>query len=102
MPRHGSIVVSGSLYSSTSSGTRATGWFSIDGTEQGTQTWVCPDECYPGPFVYDSGNVSVTVNGCTASTTYGRFSTADGLASALASAANSASSAYVSSSYPGR
>lgn len=97
----GSINVSGSLHSSGTSGTHATGYFTVAGTEVGSQTWVCNDECVKGPFVWDSGPIWVTVNGCTGSTTYGRFSTAAGLASALASAINSACSAYVSASYPG-
>src|SRR5262249_11720502 len=64
-PGSGNITISGSLQSSTSAGTKGAGWFTVNGGEIGVQTWICNDTCVRGPFVWDSGTVSVTVNGVT-------------------------------------
>jgi len=83
-PGSGSITISGSLHSSTTSGTRATGSFTITGGETGVRTWICNDTCVRGPFVWDSGTVSVIVNGVTYSASYGLNSTTSSIANSLA------------------
>jgi pimeloyl-ACP methyl ester carboxylesterase len=80
----------------------ATGGVTINGSEQSVEAyWECVDwEPYP-PFVcireepvyiWDSGNVSITVNGLTKWVNYGETSTASSIAWALATAINSDSS----------
>ncbi|HET9182944.1 MAG TPA: RHS repeat-associated core domain-containing protein [Candidatus Angelobacter sp.] len=104
----GTINISGALASSTSSGTQATGSFTVNGVEG---VYFKPKACVPdqntgledcsGPSTtYDSGGVSVTVNGFTSSASYFSSSTAAGLASALAAGFNVPGSP-VSASYPG-
>lgn len=53
------------------------------------------------PTIYDSGSVTITVNGTQASTSYGQTSTASTVASGLAQSINSNSSAPVSASISG-
>jgi RHS repeat-associated protein len=80
-----------------------TGWVQITGTEQSYQDQQWVEECelydetgyciqWGGHWEYttywDTGGVSVTVNGLTKSTTYGQSSTAAALATALGSAIN--------------
>jgi len=63
----------------------------IGGGEQSTQVctrWLAGGDCYSYRTVYDSGTVSITVNGFSKSTTYGSGSTTSTIASALASAFN--------------
>jgi RHS repeat-associated protein len=83
-PGSGNITISGSLQSSTSSGAKATGWFTVSGTEIGLRPWICLDTCVRGPFVWDSGTVSLTINGVTVSAPYGQNSTASSIANSLA------------------
>jgi RHS repeat-associated protein len=92
-PASGAISVSGSLHSSTSSGTKATGWFSVNGSDQVTRSLVCSDVCTrKGPLVYDSGTLSVTVNGITVSVGYDQTTTAASLAAQLAAGFSGAGS----------
>jgi hypothetical protein len=65
----GSISVSGTLQSTTSAGTPGIGTMVITGTEQSQTTTVCtPKGGCNDVTTYDSGTVSVTVNGHTDST----------------------------------
>jgi RHS repeat-associated protein len=109
-PGSGSINVSGSLYSSTSSGTKATGWFIVGGAEQsftppGACYWVgCFYECDPpGTTYYDQGSVNIGVNGWWAGVVYDQYTTGpDALAGMLAGSGYLGSSASpVTPSYPG-
>jgi RHS repeat-associated protein len=60
---------------------KGTGSVSIIGSEQS----YCPfDSCFPMQYVYDTGNVKITVNGSTKTALYGRTSTASSIASDLA------------------
>jgi RHS repeat-associated protein len=63
----------------------------------------CPfDTCInQGQYVYDSGNVQITVNGSSKSTTYGRFSTPSSIALALANAINGDTTYPVTASLSG-
>jgi RHS repeat-associated protein len=96
-PGSGSITVSGALASSTSSGTKSTASFTVNGSEQ---TFNPPGACYPDPStglyicdppgttVYDGGVVSVTVNGFAVTVNYAASSTAANLAGSLAAGFN--------------
>lgn len=87
----GAITISGSLFSSTTSGTKATGWFTVSGAD----TWVyaCEAnpqlECNPNPRlnskIWDHGSVSATINGVQGGASYSQNSTDAGLASTIAS-----------------
>src|SRR5262249_36126527 len=60
---------------------KGTGSVSIGGSEQS----FCPlDSCFPIQYVYDTGNVKITVNGSTKTAFYGQNSTASTIASDLA------------------
>ena len=63
----------------------------------------CPfDTCInQGQYVYDTGNVQITVNGSSKSTTYGRFSTPSSIALALANAINGDTTYPVTASLSG-
>jgi RHS repeat-associated protein len=77
--------------------TPGTGSFTISGVEQSTQIYTCqvvgqatPETCYR--TIWDSGTVSITVNGGVSSVSYGEGSTDASLASSLASVLNGGSS----------
>ena len=89
----GSVAVSGNLQSIP--GGAGSGSVTIQGGEQSYQ-WCDPDEeptrqepCPGQTWYYDNGYVSITVNGYTASTSYGRNSNPIGIAAWLASGFNS-------------
>lgn len=70
----------------------ANGGVNIDGIEQSKQNCLKPARsgCLEwGPTIYDSGTVSITINGVTSSVSYGEYSTTWTLAVALANAINS-------------
>ena len=92
------------------------GTVTISGSEQsvddGDYEWVCDlwgcgGECdhqtyqWVPYWVYDTGDVSITVNGSTKTVTYGSSSTASGIASALTAAINGDSSYPVSATLSG-
>jgi RHS repeat-associated protein len=79
----GSVTVSGSEQSSGSA-TSGTGTVTIGGAEGSVcnSTFGCP----PSALTYDSGPVSITVNGVTKSFTYGHFDTPTTIATNLAAA----------------
>src|SRR6266481_318670 len=104
--------------------TSATGWIAVSGSEQsansqaatsghgsvtisGAESSATLDPCADSGTgscprtVWDTGSVSITVNGHTNSTGYGRFDTPSTLASALASAINGDSAASVTASTSG-
>ena len=84
----GSVTISGNEQSGT--GTSGSGTVTIQATNgMDSDQGVCNSDygCPPSPITYDSGTVSVTVNGAAPVTaSYGRFSTSESIASALASA----------------
>jgi len=95
-PGNGSLTVTGTEQTSTTSGTSATsasGSVTINGSEQSVQT--CDVKC---TTTNDIGTVSITVNGFTKSVNYGASSTTTSLASALSSAFNSDSTSPVTAS----
>jgi RHS repeat-associated protein len=87
-PGSGTITISGSLYSTTTAGNKATGWFTVSGSD------VCITKCLPGgpcgprggggTKVCDRGTVSVTINGATSGTGYGQGSNAAIMANTIA------------------
>lgn len=84
VPGHGSVVISGD--------------------EQSTQVchrWLAGGDCQQWITTYDSGTVSITVNGFTVSVNYGSTSTASSLATALASALNGTTGSPVTASING-
>ncbi|MGC2743574.1 MAG: RHS repeat-associated core domain-containing protein, partial [Candidatus Angelobacter sp.] len=87
-PGSGSITISGALQSSTTSGTKATGWFSVSGSDDYVLN--CPPDllCSPrfSPKLWDSGAVYVSVNGVQAGAGYGQNSNAAAMASSMAAA----------------
>jgi RHS repeat-associated protein len=79
----GSVAVAGTEQSTGGAATSGSGTVTISGTEQS----VCDyDSCPPSPITYDSGPVSITVNGVQKSVTYSHFSTPTTIATALAAA----------------
>ena len=78
----GTIAVSGSLQSGTSSATAGTGSVTINGTEEAVTIYPCGLSSCP-QLVYDSGIVSLTVNGFTASASYNQGAYAYSIASAF-------------------
>lgn len=101
----GSITVSGAEHSSTTSGTKSTGSFTITGGEQSkTLTQTCyPDPntglntCDPPQTIYDSGQVTVTVNGFSSNYTYGQNDDVNSVAAGLAAGFNVAGSPVTAS-----
>lgn len=91
-PGTGSVAVSGTEQSVTSPGTQATGAVTINGSEHSTTILDPNDPCDPvcGGYitVYDSGSVTVTVNGYSQSASYERNSIASTLAITLAAGFN--------------
>lgn len=84
--------------------TPGTGSVSINGNEQSTQVchrWLAGGDCAQWVTQYDSGTVSITVNGFVVSTTYNQNSTSSTIASALAAAFNANSSSPVTASASG-
>lgn len=70
----------------------ANGGVFIDGWEQSTQVchhWLAGGDCQTWVTVYDSGTVSITINGVVSSVYYSNNSTSASLAIALAGAINS-------------
>jgi len=91
----GPVTITGSERSM--SGTRGTRTLTVNGYEQSATLDPCQSagagSC---PYtIYDSGSVSVTVNGFNASITYGQMDTAGTMASGLAYALNASSSPVV-------
>jgi RHS repeat-associated protein len=79
----GSVSVSGSEQSTGGAATSGSGTVTISGTEQS----VCNlDSCFPAQLTWDTGPVSITVNGVQKSVTYSHFSTPTTIATALAAA----------------
>ena len=80
------------------------GSVTISGFEQSTQTcrrWLAGGDCQQWITSYDSGMVSITVNGFTVSTSYGSTSTASSIATALAAALNGTTGSPVTASASG-
>jgi RHS repeat-associated protein len=89
-PSTGSVTISGNEHSKqvqTQPGTSGSGSFTITGSERSTIKVICTRTC-TSQTIYDTGTVSVTVNGFTASVNYFSASTTSNLASALAGALN--------------
>jgi len=81
-----------------------TGAATIGGSEQSAQVchrWLAGGDCSQWITKYDSGTVSITVNGFSVSASYGMGSTASTIASALATAFNSAGGSPVTASVNG-
>jgi RHS repeat-associated protein len=82
------VVINGQVQTNPQSGSPGTGWVRIDGQPASIQ--VCQDSLPPHPpvchTVYDSGPVTITINGYAKTVSYGQSSTAAGMASALAAA----------------
>ncbi|HVS89751.1 MAG TPA: RHS repeat-associated core domain-containing protein [Candidatus Acidoferrum sp.] len=102
----GSATVSGSEQSATSQpATSGSGSVTISGFETSTTVDPCVDVIPPRkpcPFtIWDSGTVSITVNGFTKSVSYGRISTPSTIASGLAAAFNGDASSPVTASASG-
>src|SRR5882724_7250342 len=74
----GSVAVAGTEQSTGGAATSGSGTVTISGTEG--SVCLCP------PTIYDTGTVSVTVNGVQKSVTYSHFSTPTTIATALAAA----------------
>lgn len=93
-----SVTVSGSEQSSGSA-TPGTGTVTISGAEQS----VCNSDsgCPPSALTYDSGPVSITVNGVTKQITYGHFDTTTTIASNLAAAFHNDNSSPVDATSSG-
>src|SRR5208283_4486186 len=83
--------------------TQSIGSAMINGTEQSTQicTRYVGETCENYLTKYDSGTVSITVNGVTEQTTYGSSSTSSSIASSLASSFNSDPNSYVTATVSG-
>lgn len=84
------------------------GWITISGAEQSEQVqvchrWLAGGDCqqWITEYIYDTGTVSITVNGITESTTYGAGSTASTIASALAAAFNADPYSFVTAANSG-
>ncbi len=101
-PVNGTLTIGGTLRGQTGSGSPASGSVTISGFEQSTQVDYCQDWGGSCPqTIWDSGTVSITVNGHTDSANYsGGFtsSTPTSIASDLASAINGDSAASVTAS----
>ncbi len=84
------ININGGEISSTSSGTKATGWFQVSGSDESVLDCGPSGLCNPKftPRTWDSGEVTVTVNGVQAGAGYGKASTAAALASSMAAQLN--------------
>jgi RHS repeat-associated protein len=105
----GNVTFSGSERSTpvlTHPATAGSGTVTITGSESSTQ--VCQDNGFTDPprppictTVYDSGTLSISLNGLTKSTAYGRSSTSAALASTLASAFNGDASSAATASVSG-
>lgn len=86
----GNVTVNGAEQSTqvmTQAATQATGSVTISGAEKRVNPGDCPDPriaCY----LYDSGDVSITVNGAPATVSYGQGSDATSIANGLVSAIN--------------
>jgi RHS repeat-associated protein len=110
-PASATVSVSGSEQSS--GGTRGTGSVTISGAEESTVINVClgaastkqsTSSALTNPClrtVYDSGSVSITVNGVAISAGYGQTSTASSIASALTTSINGSSTYPVTASLSG-
>jgi RHS repeat-associated protein len=96
----GSISVSGSLYSSSTSGKAGTGSVTVSGSIQKMYVWVCNDTCIRQLKTDPGGTVSITVNGHVDSVTYNGASTANSIATQLVSQINGDGGAFVSASGP--
>ncbi|MGH9506934.1 MAG: RHS repeat-associated core domain-containing protein, partial [Terriglobales bacterium] len=106
----GSISVSGNEQSVQIPSTHSTGSITIEGGESGHEVIKCP-AAKPGQAVpdigcsytwyYNSGTVSLTVNGVTTSTGYAEGSTDSNVASALKSAVNGDASMPVTAAVSG-
>ena len=98
-PGSGSINVSGSLYSSTSSGNYATGSVTVSGAVQSICTYVnvCTDTCVRERqcSVDQGGTVGITVNSHLDSVSYSTHDTANSVASGLVSQINNDGAAFV-------
>jgi RHS repeat-associated protein len=80
----GSVAVTGTEQSTGGAATSGSGTITISGTEQSVCNF---DSCtLPGQFTWDTGPVSITVNGVQKSVTYSHFSTPTTIATALAAA----------------
>src|SRR5207302_1228585 len=99
-PGVGSVTMSGSERSTQTTSTAVTGTVTITGAEQSTYYYPCGVSSCP-TLLYDSGTVSVTVNGVTASAGYGQGDTSSSVASYLASAINSNASIPVTATIGG-
>ncbi len=100
-PLSGTLTINGNLQSILINGHPATpgsGSVTISGLEQSFQ------QCYYGTChltIWDTGSVSITVNGSTKSVSYGRTDTTYTIASALAAAFNGDSTSPVNASSSG-
>ncbi len=112
VPAQGTLTISGTLQSHTSSGSpaaKASGSVNIwsgDGSGADMHFDDPSEPCPPLPQtcqqIYDSGWVRITINGIVSQVNYGQFNTQTGIASSLASAINSSgANVYVTASVIG-
>src|SRR6266700_46132 len=97
----GTLTIGGTLRSQTSSSTAASGAVTISGADESMQIDPCFDpNTFPSPScpqtLWDSGSVTITVNGFTKSASYASTSNGVTIASALVNAFNADSSSPVS------
>jgi RHS repeat-associated protein len=92
----GSVTVTGSEKQIPGAGTPGTGSVTISGTEAFKSSNPCLPKGNCPTTTYDSGTVSITVDGFVASVSYGEGSTSSSVASALKTALNSGSSPVTS------
>jgi RHS repeat-associated protein len=87
----GTVTLTGSVESSTTSATSGSGSVTIGGNEQSKTIYPCGYSFCP-QLIWDSGDMSITVNGFTAHAYYGQNTDVNWVTSTLASGLNSSSS----------
>jgi RHS repeat-associated protein len=105
VPGSGSVVINGTLQTyqqQTQAATPGSGTVTINGTERSKTTNPCLPAHRSCPVtIYDSGPVSITVNGVASSTNYGQGSTTTSIATNLAAAVNNNSNSPVTATSSG-
>jgi RHS repeat-associated protein len=99
-PGAGTVTITGSEKSNQLPAKAGSGTVTIQGYEQSTIYYPCGVSSCP-TTIYDSGGISITVNGFVASTSYGQGSTSSSLASSLVSYFNSHGTSPVTASLNG-
>jgi len=99
-PGAGSVTIAGSEKNTQLPARAGSGTVTIQDYEQSTIYYPCGVSSCP-TTIYDSGSISITVNGFVASTSYGQGSTSSSLASSLVSYFNSHGTSPVTASLNG-